>query len=210
MASPKMCAICFEILIGNLKHLETQPIIRRFQIEEPLSNECSPLFVTWTIGEDKDLRGCIGTFEHLHPIGTTLPRYALISALNDSRFSPITLPEVKHLTVSVSLLRNFVEIDNPLNWNVGIHGIEIDFKANGRNYSGTFLPEVAPEQGWDQATTLVNLFRKAGFKPNNPNRIPVEIVNELRPNLKVTTYESSKLSMSYQDYLKYIGDRDAS
>ena len=210
MASPKMCSVCFEILIANLKRLETDPIIRRFQSEEPLSSECSPLFVTWNIGEDKDLRGCIGTFDRSNPIGSTIPRYALISALNDSRFSPITLPEIKHLTVSVSLLRNFVEINDPLSWTVGVHGIEIDFKANGRNFSGTFLPEVAPEQGWDQATTLVYLFRKAGFKPSNPNRRPVEIVNELRPNLKVTTYESSKLSMSYQDYLKFIEDRDSS
>lgn len=210
MASSKMCAVCFEILIAKLKRFDTDPIIYRFQQEEPLSSDCFPLFVTWNIGEDKDLRGCIGTFDRSNPIGTTVPRYALISALNDSRFPPITLPEIKHLSVSVSLLRNFIDIEDPLNWVVGVHGIEIEFKANGRNYSGTFLPEVAPEQGWDQANTLVYLFRKAGYKPNNPNRSPLEIVNELRQSLKVTTYESSKLSMTYQEYLKFIGDRDNS
>src|SRR5574343_156896 len=105
MASPRMCAVCFEMLISNLKRQDTGPITRRFELEEPLASECSPLFVTWTIGEDKDLRGCIGTFDRSSAIGSLVPRYALISALQDTRFSPITLPEVKHLSVSVSLLR---------------------------------------------------------------------------------------------------------
>ena len=59
--------------------------------------------------------------------------------------------EVKHLNVGVSLLVNFTPIDDPLNWEVGKHGIEIEFKAPSgtREYSGTFLPEVAHEEGWD-------------------------------------------------------------
>lgn len=205
-----MCAVCFEVLISNLKRQDTAPITRRFELEEPLANECSPLFVTWTIGEDKDLRGCIGTFDRSSQIGSLVPRYALISALQDTRFSPITPPEIKHLSVSVSLLRNFQEINDPLGWTVGVHGIEIELRVQGRNYSGTFLPEVAPEQGWDQPTTLVYLFRKAGYKPKNPNRSPIEIINEVRQGLKVTTYESSKLTMSYDEYLKFIGEKDSS
>ena len=47
------------------------------------------------------------------------------------------------------MLTNSKEIDDPLKWEVGKHGIEIDFKAHGRAYGGTFLPEVAKEQGWD-------------------------------------------------------------
>ena len=59
--------------------------------------------------------------------------------------------EVKHLNVGVSLLVNFTPIADPLNWEVGKHGIEIEFKAPSgtREYSGTFLPEVAHEEGWD-------------------------------------------------------------
>lgn len=59
------------------------------------------------------------------------------------------MSEVPQLQVGVSLLVNFTDIKNPLEWEVGKHGIEIEFEANGRPYSGTFLPEVAPEQGWD-------------------------------------------------------------
>jgi AMMECR1 domain-containing protein len=52
------------------------------------------------------------------------------------------LPE---LSVGVSLLVNFTKISDPLAWEVGKHGIEIDFNADGEMYSGTFLPEVASE-----------------------------------------------------------------
>ena len=31
-------------------------------------------------------------------------------------------------------------------------------------YRGTFLPNVASEQGWDQVTTLEHLVAKAGWK----------------------------------------------
>lgn len=80
----------------------------------------------------------------------------MISALQDDRFDPVSIGEVKHLNVGVSLLVNFTPIDDPFKWEVGKHGIEIEFTApNGsREYSGTFLPEVASEEGWDQRTTL--------------------------------------------------------
>lgn len=206
-ATKAMCAACFEVLISNLKKENAEIPVERLFNDEPQVSSCCPLFVTWTIGADKDLRGCIGTFDQSSEIGSLLPRYALVSALNDTRFSPITLNEVQHLQVAVSLLTNFTPIQDPLGWEVGRHGIEIEFRMAGRNYSGTFLPEVASEQGWDQATTLVYLFKKAGYKPSNPNRPSEDIVREVRPNLKVKTYESSKLSMSYAEFLQYIRER---
>ena len=55
------------------------------------------------------------------------------------------MEEVPNLQVGVSLLVNFTEIKDPLKWEVGKHGIEIDFTVNGREYGSTFLPEVAGE-----------------------------------------------------------------
>jgi AMMECR1 domain-containing protein len=69
----------------------------------------------------------------------------MISAFRDDRFEPISKTEVPHLSVGVSLLVNFTKIDDPLEWEVGKHGIEIDFTINGREYGSTFLPEVASE-----------------------------------------------------------------
>jgi uncharacterized protein (TIGR00296 family) len=64
----------------------------------------SPLFVTWTIGRDKRLRGCIGTFAEMD-LHSGLKEYALTSALKDTRFDPITREELPRLNVSVSILQ---------------------------------------------------------------------------------------------------------
>ena len=105
-----------------------------------------PLFVTWL--KDGDLRGCIGTFAEDQEFSDTLARYSLIAAVQDTRFPPINESELSRLRVEVSLLSTFEKIEDPLNWEVGTHGIEIEFaasKGSSKVYRGTFLPNVAPE-----------------------------------------------------------------
>lgn len=59
------------------------------------------------------------------------------------------------------------------------------------DYGGTFLPEVAAEQGWDKITTIKYLVRKAGY-----NRSHEEVLDKI----ELTTYESSKEKLTYKDY----------
>ncbi|XP_051912497.1 uncharacterized protein R166.3-like [Hippocampus zosterae] len=154
MATIQHCAFCFKTVYAALVSAERPS----FQ-----SENSSPLFVTWTKGPEDDLRGCIGTFQ-ADRLSKLLPQYAMISAFSDSRFKPITLKELPSLSVAVSLLVNFEKRGKkPLDWEVGKHGVIIEFEAKGEQFSGTFLPEVASEQGWDQATTLKHLVRKAGY-----------------------------------------------
>ena len=80
---------------------------------------------------------------------------------------------------------------------MGKHGIEIDFKVKGCPYSGTFLPEVAEEQGWDQRETLENLIQKAGYYGS---------LDEILDLINCKTYESRKFSMSYQEFLEFKGE----
>ena len=112
-----------------------------------------------------DLRGCIGTFAEGQPLGKTLQRYSLIAAVQDSRFKPITMSELPTIKVEISLLSDFEKIDNPEDWTVGTHGIEIEFEdgSSPEIYRGTYLPNVAPEQGWDIRATLESLCKKAGY-----------------------------------------------
>ncbi|XP_044538818.1 AMME syndrome candidate gene 1 protein [Gracilinanus agilis] len=105
-----------------------------------------PLFVTWKIGRDKRLRGCIGTFSAMN-LHSGLREYTLTSALKDSRFPPMTREELPRLTCSVSLLTNFEDVCDYLDWEVGIHGIRIEFiNEKGSKRTATYLPEVAKEQ----------------------------------------------------------------
>ena len=92
------------------------------------------------------------------------------------------------MSVGLSLLCNFQPIEDPLAWQVGKHGIEIDFTVNGRDYGSTFLPEVAAEQGWDQETTLEYLVDKAGYTKG---------FQAIKSKIRAKTYESIKYKLTY-------------
>ena len=109
----------------------------------------SPMFITWkdVVTEASPiLRGCIGTFQP-QPLYEGLRRYTIKSALEDDRFSPIKAKELENLSCSVSLLTDFAVVKDWNGWEIGTHGITIEFSKNGQSYKATFLPEVASEQG---------------------------------------------------------------
>lgn len=157
-----------------------------------ISDPKRALFVTWNIEASKDdqqeklneeeeeLRGCIGTFEP-KLLSKILGEHAIISALEDDRFDPVTLEEVAKLSVTLSLLENFEEISDPLNWEVGKHGVEIEFEFDDEEFSSTFLPEIAKEEGWDQEETLRELVEKSGCPGD---------FEEVRPLIKAKRYIS--------------------
>jgi AMMECR1 domain-containing protein len=99
--------------------------------------------------------------------------------------------------VSVSLLRHFEDGTDYRDWEVGVHGIRIEFhNEKGNKRTATYLPEVASEQGWDHIQTIDSLLRKGGFKGI--------VTPEIRRNIKLTRYRSEKVSVSYQDYVNNL------
>ncbi|ENN72119.1 AMMECR1-like protein [Dendroctonus ponderosae] len=188
VAMPEMCFFCFDVLYCHLYNL-APPKTPTF------SNDAYPLFVTWKIGKDKRLRGCIGTFNAMN-LQSGLREYAITSAFKDSRFSPITRDEFAKLSVSVSILRHFEDGEDFLDWEVGVHGIRIEFiNERGMKRTATYLPEVASEQGWDQMQTIDSLLRKGGYKST--------ISSDMRRTIKLTRYQSEQITVSYQDYMNY-------
>lgn len=182
---PEMCFYCFEVLYRELHSLE-EPRTPSF------TNDPYPLFVTWKIGKDKRLRGCIGTFSAMR-LHSGLREYAITSALKDSRFSPITRDEIQRLTVSVSILQGFEEARGYLDWTLGVHGIRIEFyNERGSKRTATYLPQVATEQGWDQTQTIDSLLRKGGYRAS--------ITPEMRRSIKLTRYTSQECHMTYGEY----------
>ena len=69
------------------------------------------------------------------------------SAFRDTRFSPISADEISALHVSVSILCKFEDGTDYLDWEVGTHGIRIEFLSDRGRRTATYLPEVAVEQG---------------------------------------------------------------
>ncbi|KAH1022715.1 hypothetical protein HUJ04_012068 [Dendroctonus ponderosae] len=109
---------------------------------------------------------------------------------------PITRDEFAKLSVSVSILRHFEDGEDFLDWEVGVHGIRIEFiNERGMKRTATYLPEVASEQGWDQMQTIDSLLRKGGYKST--------ISSDMRRTIKLTRYQSEQITVSYQDYMNY-------
>lgn len=124
-----------------------------------------PLFVTWnTLSRSghKSLRGCIGTFEAL-PLASGLSTYALTSAFDDTRFSPIPASLLPGLSCSLTLLAEFEPCRDAMDWTLGVHGLRISFTHRSRRHGATYLPDVAVEQGWTKEETVESLMKKAGW-----------------------------------------------
>ncbi|XP_021351300.1 AMME syndrome candidate gene 1 protein-like [Mizuhopecten yessoensis] len=186
VACRDMCYFCFDVLHSYLHNYDPPR-------NPAFTNDAYPLFVTWKIGSNRRLRGCIGTFSatNLH---SGLREYAVTSAMKDSRFSPITKDEFSKLYVSVSILTNFEDAKDFEDWEVGTHGIRIEFlNEKGHKKTATYLPEVAIEQGWNIEQTIDSLLRKGGFRGT--------ITNEVRRNLRLTRYRSEKIMVAYGDYV---------
>lgn len=68
--------------------------------------------------------------------------------MRDSRFKPISNDEFHRLHVTVSILLHFEEGKDYNDWEIGVHGIRIEFQnERGMRRTATYLPEVAEEQG---------------------------------------------------------------
>ena len=113
--------------------------------------------------EDGSLRGCIGNIEAFEPLCSNILHNAAHSAFQDPRFQRIkSLDELSGIVIEISVLTQPVKIESTDDFIVGKHGIILSKGA----HSSVFLPQVAPEQGWDRETTLLHLSLKAGLSPD--------------------------------------------
>ncbi|HHT9126951.1 MAG TPA: AmmeMemoRadiSam system protein B [Candidatus Brocadiia bacterium] len=118
-----------------------------------------------TLRNHGQLRGCIGRFVSDIPLYKVVSEMALASATQDPRFQfdPITASELKDIDIEISILSPLEKTNDPLNIELGKHGIYI--KRGFR--SGCFLPQVATETGWSKEEFLSQCCcGKAGLPPD--------------------------------------------
>lgn len=198
VATAEMCLYCFDALATQFSG-KPMP-----SPDFPQAN--CPLFVTWmkkSSSGDLRLRGCIGTLEP-RTIHKGIKDYALTSALHDRRFNPVTANEISCLQCTVSLLTNYEDAQNYLDWEVGKHGLLIEFsdKQAGCTRSATYLPEIAENEGWSREEAIESLMRKSGY--GGPSTEAVKL------SIKLVRYQSTTFSLSYHDYLMKAAQRDSS
>ncbi len=112
-----------------------------------------------TLNKDGRLRGCIGEIAPQRAAWEAVAARAVDAATGDPRFPRVRRDELDELELEVSLLGPTREVADPSSIVVGRHGVVLGSWPK----SATFLPQVGPEQGWDRATMLLHLARKAGL-----------------------------------------------
>jgi len=130
-------------------------------IDPKFFEECS-CFVTLHT-PDHQLRGCIGNIMPYEPLIDNILHNAYNAAFRDSRFPPVSsLDELNSLIIEISVLTPPQEIESYELFEPGRDGIILEKGG----YSSVFLPQVAPEQGWNREMTLTHLAMKAGLYPD--------------------------------------------
>lgn len=98
-----------------------------------------------TLHLNGNLKGCIGLFWSNYELYKVVRNMSIASAFNDGRFTPVTKEEYDQIEIEISILSPFKKINDVSEIKLGKHGIYIN--KDGR--SGTFLPQVATETGWN-------------------------------------------------------------
>jgi AmmeMemoRadiSam system protein B/AmmeMemoRadiSam system protein A len=140
--------------IGRYLRTEMTPLARGFS---PVLNRRQGAFVT--LNKNGQLRGCIGHMAEDAPLCRVVGAMALQAAFNDQRFAPLRPDELDAVEIEISVLTPFAKVSGPEAIVLGRDGVVL--RKSGR--SAVFLPQVAPEQGWDRDEMLTHLSRKAGL-----------------------------------------------
>ena len=112
-----------------------------------------------TLNKNGSLRGCIGHILPKEPLFKAVMKNTINSSTNDTRFIPVSEDELTDLEIDISVLSPIKKITGPEKFIPGKHGIIIRMLGSG----AVFLPQVAPEQGWNREETLCHLCKKAGL-----------------------------------------------
>jgi hypothetical protein len=105
------------------------------------------------------LRGCIGQPEPTFPLYYGTVQAALDAALHDPRFVPVTEAELSRLELEVTVLSPRTPVASYKEIRIGTHGVVLQ----KGDKAALFLPQVAPEQGWNVEQMLDALAEKAGL-----------------------------------------------
>ncbi|MFH1881562.1 MAG: AmmeMemoRadiSam system protein B [Planctomycetota bacterium] len=110
-----------------------------------------------TLKKNSQLRGCIGDIFPQRPLYRSVIRNAINACVNDRRFLPVAEAECKDITIEISALTVPEPVASADKIRIGTDGVVLSKDG----HSAVFLPQVAPEQGWDVNQMLTRLSLKA-------------------------------------------------
>jgi len=131
--------------------------------KHPLLQENGAVFVTINTKPNDQLRGCIGSLQAYRPLYKDIILNAQSAALRDPRFPPLTLKELEHITLEVSILSEpkvlIYHDKKDLESKVVPFQDGIVLKLHGKQ--ATYLPQV-----WEQLAKFEDFFSSLCLKAN--------------------------------------------
>jgi len=139
-----------KVVLMEIARSTLDSYIRNGSIEEVNRHNYSPSLQTHTgafvsLHKNGKLRGCIGRFKPEKPLYEVVRDMAISASTQDYRFKPVVPGELDEIELEISVLTPLELISDPSEIRLGKHGIYIKKGSN----SGTFLPQVATQTGWD-------------------------------------------------------------
>ncbi len=136
-----------------------------------------PAGVFVTLKKHGELRGCIGYPLPIKPLADAVVDNAINAAVNDPRFPPVRLEELKDIIIEITVLTE----PEPLPYHdpedlkrkikIGRDGLILRYGP----YAGLLLPQVPVEEGWNVEQYLAHLCLKAGLPPDFWKRERVQL-----------------------------------
>ncbi len=138
--------------------LEKQRVPEAPELGVPISDAMRcPRAAFVTLKKDHMLRGCIGDIFPQKPLYKSVIQNAINACFNDRRFPQVSKDECNDITIEISALTAPEPVASADEIRIGTDGVVLN--KDGR--SAVFLPQVAPEQGWNLDQTLTQLSLKA-------------------------------------------------
>ncbi|MDP8220976.1 MAG: AmmeMemoRadiSam system protein B [Candidatus Stygibacter frigidus] len=114
-----------------------------------------------TLHKDGALRGCIGHMIARNQLYKAVWEMAKSAAFSDPRFASVSVNELKHIKIEISILTPMKKIKSIDEIVMGRDGVMVQQGY----HSGVFLPQVARETGWDKETFLRYLCQSKAMLP---------------------------------------------
>lgn len=108
-----------------------------------------------------EMRSCIGTPYPDKPLDEMIPELTLKCALEDPRYSPISIEELSEVKITIDVLTT-PQPSKPHQIQLGVHGLIIHHE----NQSAVLLPQIAIESGLNEKEFLAEVCLKAGLHSN--------------------------------------------
>jgi len=148
----------------------------------PDLEENGAVFVTINTEPNEQLRGCIGSLQAYRPLYKDIISNAQSAALRDSRFTPLTLEELKHISLEVSILSEpkVLEYSDLKDLKSKVVPFQDGIVLRHHGKHATYLPQV-----WEQLPAFDDFFSSLCLKANLAN-------NCLSDHPEISTYQVIK------------------